>query len=709
MKTYARIVIVMLFLVPLLLAGKPEARPGSGTENGRFARGHVIVKFRDNTTEREKGRARGLVSGCKGQRLKHTGIEKLHLPPGRDEQRAVEILNRDPAVQYAELNRKIELLSSSILLASMSTVVPDDSRFGQQWYLDTVPFEGTFAYASSVFVDVDIDAPEGWAVMAGMFDTNMKTAVGVIDSGCGELGYFDTNNGYITGHVDLPAGSLFANALELPADGDDSPVDVNILPDDANGWDFDDSDNMPADNDPDSAATFHGTLISGIIGAAWDNTVGTAGIGRGQLEILPLKALDFFTITEAVEYAIDLVEDGNPVRVLNMSFKQTGSRDPEGLRDVVKIAESYGIAVVAAAGNGNGDNNDDAFDRVFPAEYTRDPTISNVLAVAATGTTGFLSSFTNYGPGSVQIAAPGEGIVSTSGGTGEYASASGTSFSTPVAGAVLGLVMAAHPGLTSAEAIERVVNGGDYDARLAGLIQSGKRVNLAGALAPFYPYSGLAYLDSTVMISMYADTIGQMYGSIVSASLDPSFSTSSDAAVMFSDLSGAWAVSPIWPGIAQFTLTFGGAAAPVGTYETGPWRVTAIRPFTGQVNIGEETIFTSLLPALEGSVSWSVIDTTVASIDADGVFVGLQEGMTRVVLSIDGEARDYSGWVLVTEAPTSSGGGGGCGTTFPPADDPWGGSTMVVVIGILLFAMRWKWLAALSPKSNEHAPLRITD
>jgi hypothetical protein len=319
-----------------------------------------------------------------------------------------------------------------------------------------------------------------------------------------------------------------------------------------------------------------------------------------------------------------------------------------------------------------------------------------VLAVAATRKDGSLAGFSNFGPNSVQIAAPGDSILSTyRKDSPRYAFGFGTSFSTPIAGAVLGLVMAAHPVLLPADAIDRVIQGGDFDARLAGLVQSGKRVNLAGAFAPFYPYSGLAYLDSTITVGMYNDTISTSYGSILSADIDMAWSTTPKAADMVSAGGTTRTLTPFAPGIAQFTLSFSGASAPVGTYDTGPWRITAIRPFTAQVNLNETVSFSSLL--LSGDVSWAVTDTTVATISSGGVLTGLSEGMTRVILSVDDVERDYSGWVLVQSSSSSGGsnGGGCCGTMSSPGDPYLPGLMEMMLVGTILMLIRRRYRAEM--------------
>jgi len=699
-----RPVLVIAFLLPLLLL-TVDGRTGAQERRGAFVRGHVVVKFRGDVTERERGRVRALVSGRRGRTLRRTGIEEIRIPPGWDEERVVEILSRDPSVEEVAVDYKVELLDSPTLLAVMPSVVPDDPQFHRQWHLDAAPYDAWFTTsANPIQVDVDIDAPEGWAVMAGSFDTTMSAAVGIIDSGCGEQGSFSTSAGYLPNHEDLPGSVLFVNPTELPADGFDS-ADTNVLVDDSNGWDFLEGDNTPADIYT-SIAPYHGTLISGIVGAAWSDAKGTAGIGKGSLRVLPLRFGDsFFEVVAAVEYAMDLAEDGFPVRVLNMSFKSSGL-EPASLRVAVEQAQAYGIAVVAAAGN-DGDNNDDSRNHVWPAEFVKDPAINNLLAVAATDATGFLSWFSNMGPGSVQIAAPGEEIYSTSDGSAGYTVASGTSFSTPVAGAVLGLVMAAHPGLSPAEAIDRVLEGGDFDARLAGLVGTGKRVNLAGALAPFHPYSGLAYMGSTVSIPLYTDPISSAYASVVDVTMDTAWSTIPAAATMAVAPSGMLTLTPAAPGIAQFTLNFSGASAPVGTYDTGPWRITAIRPFTAQVKVGESVTFTPLMTA---SPSWSVTHPTVASINSAGVLTGRAEGWTRVILSDSGVEKDYSGWVLVLPGDSSSSSkkSGGCGTTSLPPGEPMWPVLLVLMSMVLMLIMRRRWLVMKSPKPNAQRPKETT-
>jgi subtilisin family serine protease len=148
------------------------------------------------------------------------------------------------------------------------------------------------------------------------------------------------------------------------------------------------------------------------------------------VRILPLKAFSsdgtgyLSNIVAALYYAVQ-----NHANVVNMSFDLTSSSP--SLNHAVYNANKAGVVLVAAAGNENTNA------AVYPAALN-----NWVLGIAATSDWDTRSSFSNYGATDVWMAAPGENIISTYPG-GTYASASGTSFSSPLVAGTLALLRSA--------------------------------------------------------------------------------------------------------------------------------------------------------------------------------------------------------------------------------------------------------------------------
>jgi subtilisin family serine protease len=172
----------------------------------------------------------------------------------------------------------------------------------------------------------------------------------------------------------------------------------------------------------------HGTMTSGLVHLA-----------APRAQILPLKAFSsngtgyLSNIVAALYYAVQ-----HKANVVNMSFDVSTSSP--ALNQAVAYANQNGLILVAAAGN------ESTSAAVYPAALN-----SSVMGIASTSDNDQLSSFSNYGSTDVWIAAPGEYVVSTYPG-GTYASASGTSFSSPLVAGTTALLMQAKPSLTQASA-----------------------------------------------------------------------------------------------------------------------------------------------------------------------------------------------------------------------------------------------------------------
>lgn len=176
----------------------------------------------------------------------------------------------------------------------------------------------------------------------------------------------------------------------------------------------------------------HGTHVAGTI-ASYGNVSGV----MQSATLIPVKVLgdngsgSLYGITQGILYAADIDAD-----VINMSLG--GGGYDQSMDEAVQTAVAEGTIVVAATGN------DGASSISYPAAY------SSVIAVGSVTSSGTRSSFSNYGSG-LEVMAPGSSIYSTYPNS-QYATLSGTSMATPHVAGVAGLIRAANPNITVAQA-----------------------------------------------------------------------------------------------------------------------------------------------------------------------------------------------------------------------------------------------------------------
>ena len=193
------------------------------------------------------------------------------------------------------------------------------------------------------------------------------------------------------------------------------------------GWNtFDNNDNT-------ADVAGHGTLVAGTAGAAGNNSVGVTGVSFGA-KIMPIRVTDtagygyYSTLADGIVWAAD-----NGARVVNMSFLGTSASST--ILSAAQYMRSKGGVVVASAGNTG------ILESYAPTDY--------MTLVSATDANNNLTSFSSYGA-YVDLAAPGTGIQTTVRG-GSYASAAGTSFSSPIVAGVYALMISANPSLGAAQ------------------------------------------------------------------------------------------------------------------------------------------------------------------------------------------------------------------------------------------------------------------
>lgn len=190
------------------------------------------------------------------------------------------------------------------------------------------------------------------------------------------------------------------------------------------GYDFFDNDDNPMDEQN------HGTHCAGTIAGVGNNGVGVVGVNwKARVMAMRFLGPDGSGSTSDAIRCIDWAV-ANGAHVLSNSW--AGPDTSPELAEAVTRAEQRGVLFVAAAGNTEGGNDNDTAP-YFPASLPN----ANVITVGAIDVNNSAGSFTHYGRRTVDIGAPGVGIVSTTR-NNTYDKYDGTSMAAPhVAGAAV--------------------------------------------------------------------------------------------------------------------------------------------------------------------------------------------------------------------------------------------------------------------------------
>ena len=321
-----------------------------------------------------------------------------------------------------------------------------------QWYLRAP--SAVIANSASLVSAINVEA--AWAITTG----KSRVVVAVLDTGV-RPEHPDLVGKLLPGY-DFISDPATANDLSGrdadPSDPGDgvTAADIGVAPGCKSSSDI-------------TKSSWHGTQVAGLIGAATNNGVGMAGVGRDVM-VLPVRVLGKCggfdsDIQDALKWAAGITVAGapvnqNPARIINMSLGAAAICTAAYV-DVFQLLASRGVVVIASAGN-------DGLSVGSPANCP------NVIAVGGVRHAGTKVGYSDLGP-EIAISAPAGNCVNTTGTClypllstsnsglqgpldsiytdGDQALTLGTSFSAPIVSGTVGLMMSVNSALTPAQTL----------------------------------------------------------------------------------------------------------------------------------------------------------------------------------------------------------------------------------------------------------------
>jgi subtilisin family serine protease len=417
------------FLTKLPFA--PQAAQAKAiSKRDNFVPGELLIKFNGESAHGNLDSLHAETGAFVTREFSELGWQVVKLPDNVSTEQALAQYAKSPEVEYAQPN----------YIYRLAETTPNDTSF------------------NSLYGMQKISAPAAWDITTG----NSNIVVAVLDTGIRRT------------HEDL-AANIWQNPGEIAGNGVDD--DANGYVDDKIGYDF-------ANNDADpSGEGSHGTHVAGTIGASGNNGKGVVGV-NWNVGLMTLKIFDAngnstsAKVIAAFNYARMMRTRGVNVRVTNNSYggcNEACGYD-QAMKDAVDAAGRADILNVFAAGNNSRDIEAQPF---YPAGYNS----PSILSVAASDQNDAKSDFSNFGAASVDLSAPGSGILSAVTWSDQsYTSFNGTSMAAPHAAGAAALLLAANPNLSAASVKATLMNTVDVLPQWNGFVKTGGRLNIARAI-----------------------------------------------------------------------------------------------------------------------------------------------------------------------------------------------------------------------------------
>ncbi len=363
---------------------------------------------------------------------------------------------REDKMHRLAANKDVRVIQNNHTNIMLREAIPNDPYFDMQW-------------APAI-----MSLPQAWETFTtgGVTATGDTIVVAVIDGGMDWT------------HEDL---NCWENRHEIPNNSIDD--DGNGYVDDYRGWNAYNHNGYVGSH-------YHGTHVSGIVGAVGNNEKGVCGV-NWNVKVMPIAGSsgDESIVVEAYAYALEMRarynetqgEEGAFVVATNSSFG-VDYGDPNDYPIWCAMYDEMGDVGILSCGAGPNMNvNVDEVGDVpstCPGDY--------LIGITNTTSDDVKYGSAGYGVTNIDIGAPGTAIYSTTPNNG-YNGSTGTSMATPQVAGTIALMYAALPEEMMQDCKDdpahfslimkyHLLNGADHLPSLDGLVASGRRLNAYGAI-----------------------------------------------------------------------------------------------------------------------------------------------------------------------------------------------------------------------------------
>ncbi len=292
-------IVLLLSSVSLAENFKVKSLPDKPALTGEveYVPGEILVKYKEGVSSQRMADLSSSL-GTSILSVHRGGVRKLSVPAGKTEREMIALLERDPRVEYAELNTKCHAF-----------MTPNDPYYSPyQWHFPQV------------------NCPAAWDISTGT-----GVVVAVLDAGIA--------------YEDYPVPAYESNTVQSGVTSYEQAPDfagTAFVP----GYDFINDDSHPNDNNG------HGTHVAGTIAQTTNNSYGVAGMAF-DCSLMPVKVLDYTGSGSASSLADGLYwATDNGAQVINMSLGWSPGYNPgPTVENAIIYAYDHGVVLVASSGN----------------------------------------------------------------------------------------------------------------------------------------------------------------------------------------------------------------------------------------------------------------------------------------------------------------------------------------------------------------------